>query len=103
MKVGEAEEEGTVRSNITQIDDIIIALNKEKNDNTKGIEKFALEICTQLDELKEKLGKVLAKKIEHDRQYEYKLQNLKDKLEEANVNFMTKRFLLLEGRKKSSK
>ena len=84
MKVGEAEE-GLVRTNITEIDDIVISLNKERNENLKGVEGYILEICNQLTDLKEKLGKVLAKKIEHDKQYNIKLQDLKDKLDEANV------------------
>ena len=87
-KADEYAGEGIVKANIKEIEELIVGLNRDKNSGSKGVEEYIQKVCASVESFRTKMESIFAKNNENKREYEWKLEELKEIIEEKIVSFI---------------
>jgi len=88
--------ENLTKTNVKEVEELIVGLNRDKNSGSKGVEDYIQRVCLSVDAFKGKIENVFIRNNESKREYEQKLEALKEVIEEKIVIFFIisiKRFI----------
>ena len=85
IRSDETSYDSAMKSDIPALEDIILSVNKVKNEDLKGLGEHIQRAYSQVEIFKDKLGEVQVKRREANRDRDLKVQLLQEELDEKNV------------------